>query len=126
MIVRRILFFVFLLGTWAQAAGACTEAHAAPAPVQQAMEIALPAVSEDFAVIGARHCCECPAIVQNVQLTASESSKFLLASYVEGAGGVPNSSNPGSVALAVRTRASSFIARRSAQSPYLLALPLRL
>ena len=125
MIVRRILFFVFLLGTWAQAAGACTEAHAAPVLAQKAMEIAVPAVSEDFAVIGGEHRCECPAMVQNVQSTVSESSKFVLASYAEGAGVPPNSSNPDSLALAVRTRASSFIARRSGQPPYLLAFRLR-
>ena len=126
MLVRRILFFVFLLGTWAQAAGACTEAHAAPAPAQEAMQIAVPAVSEDFAVIGGEHRCDCPAIAQNVEATVSESSKYLLASYMEGCNAFPNSSNPASVALAVHSRASGFIARRSGQLPHLLALPLRL
>ncbi len=125
MIVRRILLFVFLLGIWAQAASACPEEHVAPALAQQQTEIAVQAVSEDLAVIGARHCCECPAIVQNVQSTISEPGKFLLASCAEGAGVLLNPSYPELATLAVRTRASSYIVRHSAQPPYLLAPRLR-
>ena len=125
MIVRRILFFAFLLGAWIQSASACTEAHVPSAAARQAMEIAVPVVTEDFAIIGGEHRCECPAMVQNAQSAVSESSKFLLASYVEGASASLHSSNPASVALAVYSRASSFIAHRSVQPPYLLIPRLR-
>jgi hypothetical protein len=125
MILRRILFFALLLGAWVQSASACAETHGAPAPAQKAIEMAVPAVSEEFAVIGGEHRCECPVMVQDLQSAVSESSKYLLASYVEGSSAFLNSPNPASVALAMRTRASSFIARRSGQPPYLLAPRLR-
>jgi hypothetical protein len=125
MILRRILFFAFLLGAWVQSASACPETHVAPAPAQNAMEIAFPAASEDFAVIGGEHRCECPVMAQNLQSAVSESSKHLLASYVEGSSAFLSSSNPASVALAVHTRVLSFVARRTGQPPYLLALRLR-
>ena len=125
MIVRRILFFVLLLGTWAQAAGACLEAHAVPAPAQNPMALAAPAVSEEFAVIGGEHRCECPAMEQDAQSAVSGSGKSLLASYVEGVGVFLNSSNPASVTLAEGSRASSFIARPSALPPHLFVSRLR-
>lgn len=125
MIVRRILFFAFLLGTWAQATGACVDAHFPPTLAQNPMGFAAPAISEDFAVIGGEHRCECPATGQDAQSAVSGSSKSLLASYVEGAGVLLNSSNPASVAPAVRTRASSYIARSSGRPPYLLVSHLR-
>jgi hypothetical protein len=125
MIVRRILFFAFLLGAWIQSASACTEAHVLSAAAQQAMEIAVPVVTEDFAIIGCEHRCECSAAMQSAQSAVPESGKSLLASYVEGASAFLISSNPDFVALALRTRASSYIARRSAQPPYLLVPRLR-
>lgn len=125
MIVRRIPFFLFLLVAWVQAAGACTEPRAAPAQAQKAMELVIQAVAEDVAPIGGEHRCECPAMVQNVVSTASESNRFLLASYLESAGALQPSSNPDSLTLAARTRAASFLARLAAQPPYLLVLHLR-
>lgn len=126
MAVRHILFIVFLLGIWGQAAGSvCPEAHIALTPAQKVMEITAPAVSGDFAAIGGEHRCECSATVQNAQSMASKSSKSLVASYMEGAGAFLNPSKPGSVALAVQSRASSFIARRAGQPPYLLVPRLR-
>ncbi len=125
MIVRRILFFAFLLATWAQAAGACLEENGAPTPAQIPMEFAAPAASEDFAAIGGEHRCECPAASLSDQSAVSGSSKSLLASYAEGAGVLLNSSNPASVTLAVRTRASSYIARSFGRPPYLLVSRLR-
>jgi hypothetical protein len=131
MIVRRILFFVFLLGAWVQSASACTEALIGPAtahdPViaQERMESTVLIGAENGAVIGGEHRCECPDMLQNVQSVVSESGKSALASYVEGASAFLISSNPGSIALAVHTRASSFIARRSAPPPYLLVPRLR-
>jgi len=122
----RILIILSLLGIWGQAAGACPEAHVAPAAAQTAMEVAIPIVAEDFAVIGCEHHCESPAIVRSAQAVVSESGKSLIASYVEDAGAsFLNSSNPTSVALAVHARASSFSARHPAQPPYLLASRLR-
>jgi hypothetical protein len=126
MIVRRILLLVFLLGIWAQAVSACPETHVAPGLEQKTMEVVASSVSGNVAAVGGEHRCDCPAIAQNVEATVSESSKYLLASYMEGSNAFPNSSNPASVALAVHTRVSSFIARRSGQPPHLLVLPLRL
>jgi len=125
MTVRRILFLAFLLGTWGHAAGACPEAHIALAPAQKVMEITAPAVSEDFAAIGGEHRCECSATVQNAQSVISESGKSLLAPSVEGVGVFLNPSNPRSIALAERNRASSFIARPFGRPPYLLVSRLR-
>jgi hypothetical protein len=121
MIVRRILLIIFLLGIWAQSASACPDAHVAVAPAQTELNVAVPALSEGLATIGSEHRCECPAIVQNAQAVVSESGKSLIVSYVEGASAFLISPNPDSVALAVHTRASSFIARHPGQPPYLLA-----
>jgi hypothetical protein len=126
MTVRRILLIVFLLGIWGQAAASvCPEAHVAVAPAQKALEIAVPAVAEEFATIGGEHRCGCPARIQDAHAAVSESGKSLFVSYVEGADAFPNSSNPDSIALAVHASASSFIARHSGQPPYLLASRLR-
>lgn len=120
--VRRILFFILLLGTWVQSASACQQAHAAPTLAHKAMEIAVP---EDFAAIGGEHRCECPAAIQNTRSAVSESNKSLRVSCAAGAGVLLNQSNPPSVALAERNRASSFLARPSGRPPYLLVSHLR-
>ena len=126
MLVKRVLLFIFfLLGIWVQSASACTDAHVALAPAQKAFGIAVPAVSEDFVVIGSEQRCECPAMAQNAQSAVSESSKSPVLSYTEGADAFPYPSNPDSVEFAVHARASSFNARRSAQPPYLLVPRLR-
>ena len=126
MMMRRILFCVFLLGVWVQAASACPETHIAPILEQKGMEVVASSVSEGFSVVGSEHRCDCPVIVQNVQSTVSESSKSLIAASMEGSNALPMSSNPASIALAMHTSASSFIAHRSGQPPHQLALPLRL
>ena len=123
MLVKRILFFLVLLGTWAQAAGACPEAHGAPA-VQAVMEITVSA-PEDIVTAGGRHRCECPATFQSGQALVSESEKSFFASHVAGAGAFPNSSIPNSVTLAERSRVASFLARPSGRPPYLLVSRLR-
>jgi hypothetical protein len=125
MVIRRVLFFVVLLGTWVQSASACPEAHVAPALAQKVMEFNVFAVFEDFTAIGGEHRCECPATIQNAQSVVSESGKPSLASYVGCPGAFPNPSNPNSVALAERNRASSSIARPSGRPPYLLVSRLR-
>jgi hypothetical protein len=125
MIVGRILSFVFLLGIWAQAASACPEAQGAATLPQTAIEIAASPVSGNFVPIGAERNCECCAVAQDPQSIVCESSKSLIVSYSEGGIAVPNASNPDSIALAMHTRASGFIARRSAPPPYLLTPRLR-
>lgn len=124
MILKRILFFFFLLGIWGQAASACPEAHVASAAAWAAMEITVSA-SEDFVATGGEHRCECPATVQNAKALVSESDRFLLASYVAGAGALLNLSNPRSIALAERNRESSYISRPFGRPPYLLLSHLR-
>ena len=126
MSVKRILLIVFLLGIWGSAAASVyPEAPVALAPAQHALHVAPPAVCEELVAIGSEHRCECPAVAQNAQMAVSESSKFLVVSYTEGAGTFLNLANPGSVALAAQSRASSFIAHRSGQPPYLLVSRLR-
>lgn len=125
MVVRRILLFVLLLAAWIQVAGACTEARTSPEQAQSAMQIVVRVAAGDAAVGGGEQRCECPAMAQNALSTASESSRFLLASYVEGSGALPASANTDAHMLAMRARASSFIAHYSARPPYLLVPRLR-
>lgn len=123
MILGRILLFAVLLTAWAQAARACAEPPAAP--TQTAMEIAVAPVLGENASIGEEQRCECPAILQNALSAVTDSSKVWHASYGRGSGALANSPNPISIALAAHTRASSFIVRHPAPSPYLLAPRLR-
>lgn len=119
MILRRILFVVFLLGVWVQSASACQESPGVHEPVHLSMgNPALP-VAGDFTNIGGDQRCECPAAIQNAESVVSETSKSLLAPYLEGADAFPYPSNLDAAAVAMRTRASSFIARRSELPPYL-------
>ncbi len=120
MLVRRILSFLLLLGIWGQAVSACPDAHVTSAAAHAVVLITTSA-PEDSVAAGGEHRCECPAITQNAQAAVSESSKSLLASYGEDAGVLLNSLNQASVTRAVRTRASSYIARRSERPPYLLS-----
>lgn len=115
----------FLLGIWGQAASACPEAHANSAAAQPAIEITV-FVPEGFVAVGGEHRCECPATIQNAQALVSGSDKSLLASYVAAAGSLLNPSNPSSLTLAERSRASDFIARPSGRPPFLLVSRLLL
>jgi len=126
MIARCVPVFAFLLGLWVLPASACYEAQVAAVPAHHvAVEIAVPAVAGNIAAIGGDQRCECPVIEQGAQAVVSESSKDLIVSYEEGADASPNSFNAVSLALAEYSRASSFIARRSEQPPYLFNPRLR-
>ncbi|MFY9315917.1 MAG: hypothetical protein WAO95_10200 [Burkholderiales bacterium] len=91
----------------------------------QAVEFGAPVTIDALAAIGVDQRCECPAIVQDVQAALPESGRSFLLAHEAGAGAVLSSSNPRSVALAMHASASSFIARRSVQPPYLLIPRLR-
>lgn len=123
--VKQILFFAFLLGIWGQATSACPEAPVASAAPRAAMEIAVSA-SEDLATAaGGERRCECPTGLQGVQPFVSESDKSFLAPYLGEGGAFLSPSNPNSVALAERSRSSSFIARPSGRPLYLFVSRLR-
>jgi len=119
MMVLRLLLVALLFGIGTQSANACeTEfgVHERPHEVANGALGSAPGYS---AGIGPEQRCECPAAIANAEAVASESSKWLLAPYVEGADGAPYPSDLDAAAVAMRTRASSFIARRSELPPYL-------
>lgn len=124
MIARRIVFFVFLLGVWGQATSACPEAHVASVAAHAAMEITV-FPPEDFTAAGGEQRCECPAAIRSAQALVSETDKSLLTSLAQGTDAFLNSSNPNSVTLSERSRASGLIARPSGRPPYLLLPRLR-
>ncbi len=119
MLSLRLLFIAFLLGIGTQSANACVAELGVHERPHEVATDAVGSVPGDFAVIGAEQRCECPAAMANAELVAAESSKWLLAPYVEGADALPYPSDLDAVAVAMRTRASSFIARRSELPPYL-------
>lgn len=126
MIARCVPAIVFLLAFWVQPASGCSEAQVAALPAHHmALEIAVPAVTGNIVGIGGDQRCECPVIEQDAQAVVSESSKDLIVPYEEGADASPNPFNAASLALAEYSRASSFIARRSEQPPYLINPRLR-
>lgn len=125
MVRIALLLFGILLGTWAQSASACPEAQGAAMLHQTAIELAAFPVTENLGAIGAERNRECCAVVQDPQSIVCESSKSLIASFSEGGIAVPNVPNPDSIAVAMHTRASDFIARHSALPPYLLVPRLR-
>lgn len=119
MMFLRLLFIALLLGIGTQSANACvTELGVQERPHEVATDTR-GSVPGDFAVIGSEQRCECPAVMASAESAASESSKWLLAPYVEGADALPYPSDLDAAAVAMRTRASSFIARRSELPPYL-------
>ncbi len=119
MTVRRILFIAFLLGVWVQSANACQESLGVHEPAHLLMGSPAMPVAGDFVSIGGDQRCECPAAIQNAESIVSETSKSLLAPCPEGADAFPYPSNLDAAAVAMRTRASSFIARRAELPPYL-------
>lgn len=119
MILRRILLAVFLLGVWVQSASACQESLGVHEPAHLLTGSPALPVAGDFANIGGDQRCECPASMQNMESAVSESGKSPLAPYLEGADAFPYPSNLDAAAVATRTRASSFIARRAELPPYL-------
>ncbi len=114
MIVRRILFIVFLLGVWVQSANACPESLGSHEQGHAAAGVLVPAVAGDFAVIGGEQRCECPASMQSMQSAVSEYGKSLLAFNGADAGSVLHRASPDSMLLAMHVRAESFLARRAA------------
>ncbi len=125
MLARRILPFLLLLGIWGQAVSVCTDEHVTSAAAHAAVLITASA-TEDFVASGGEHRCECPAITPVAQASVSESSKSLLASNGEGDGVLLISANPAAVSPAALARATSYIARRSAQPAYTLSSRLLL
>jgi len=121
MIVRRILFIVFLLGVWVQSAGACQEPLGLHEPEHALVPIPVSAATGEFADIGGDQRCECPASIQNVESAVSERGKSSLASIEADVGAVLHRAGPDPILLAVGVRAASFLARRAAQP---LSLPV--
>ena len=120
MMLLRILFIGFLLGIGTHSANACVGMLGAHEPAHIVATFALGSVHGDVAAIGTEQRCECPSVMSNAALAVSESSKPLLAPYVESTEASPYPSNFDAAAVAMRSCASSYIARRSELAPYLL------
>ncbi len=115
MLVRRLLFILFLLGVWVQSANACQESLASHDQGHAVTGVIVPVIAGDFAVIGGEQHCECPAVLQSAESVVSEPGKSLLAFIGANAGAALHRAGEDPLLPVENVRAESYLARRATQ-----------
>lgn len=120
------LVLLALLVLWAQPVSACPEANAVVHPRETLRQAAVVTVTEDFGIIAAEHCCECPVLTQTLQSAALDGKQSWLAPDSGEVISFPKSSRADLAGvLAARAEASISAIGTVRRPPYLLTSRLR-